>query len=65
MGVAMRGHDGIFGSFFSYIDLGKRVRSDHPLRVIREIANVAPAALSGEFAGCTRRLAGARCRRSD
>src|SRR5215469_16546398 len=50
MGVAMRGDDEICGSLFSYIDLEKRVRADHPLRVIREIANVALAALSGEFA---------------
>ena len=50
MGVAMRGDDEICGSLFSYIDLEKRVRSDHPLRVIREIANAALAALSGEFA---------------
>jgi hypothetical protein len=27
--------------FFSYIDLEKRVRADHPLRVIRAIANAA------------------------
>jgi hypothetical protein len=32
MGVAMRGDDGICGSLFSYIDLEKRVRADHPLR---------------------------------
>jgi len=46
----MREDDEICGSLFSYIDLEKRVRSDHPLRVIREIANAALAALSGEFA---------------
>jgi transposase len=45
----MRGDDEICGSLFSYIDLEKRVREDHPLRVIREIANAALAALSGEF----------------
>ena len=50
MGVAMRGDDENCGSLFSYIDLEKRVRADHPLRVIREIANTALAALSGEFA---------------
>lgn len=49
MGVAMRGDDGICGSLFSYIDLEKRVRGDHPLRVIREIANAALAALWGTF----------------
>jgi transposase len=38
------------GSLFSYIDLEARVRWDHPLRAIREIANAALAALSGDFA---------------
>src|ERR1700748_3121737 len=46
----MRGDDGICGSLFSYIDLEKRVRADHPLRVIRQIANAALKSLSGEFA---------------
>jgi transposase len=50
MGVAMRGDDGICGSLFSYIDLEKRVRADHPLRLIRQIANAALHALSSEFA---------------
>jgi len=50
LGVAMRGDDEISGSLFSYIDLEDRVRADHPLRAIREIANAALAALSGEFA---------------
>src|SRR5215470_13304900 len=45
----MRGDDGICGSLFSYIDLEKRVRADHPLRVIRQIANTALNLLSGEF----------------
>ena len=45
MGVAMRGDDGICGSFFSYIDLGNRVRSDHPLRAIRGLVNEALVAL--------------------
>src|SRR5271167_1215354 len=45
----MRGDDAICGSLFSYIDLGKRVRSDHPLRLIGEIVNAALQALSGEF----------------
>ena len=31
----MRGSDAVAGSLFSYIDLEKRVRADHPLRVIR------------------------------
>jgi transposase len=50
MGVAMRGDDETCGSFFSYIDLEDRVRPDHPLRPIREIANIALTALSSEFA---------------
>src|SRR5499427_6168471 len=50
MGVTMRGDDGICGSLFSYIDLEKRVRADHPLRVFRQIVNAALKSLSGEFA---------------
>jgi hypothetical protein len=46
----MRGDDEICGTLFSYIDLEDRVRTDHPLRPIREIANAALAALSGDFA---------------
>src|SRR5690242_12831302 len=46
----MRGNDEICGSFFSYIDLEARVRADHPLRSIREIANAALASLSADFA---------------
>ena len=46
----MRGSDGQSGSLFSYVDLEARVRDDHPLRVIREIANEALCALSGDFA---------------
>jgi transposase len=34
---------------FQYIDLEKRIRADHPLRVIRAIANAALKSLSGEF----------------
>jgi transposase len=45
----MRGDDGICGNFFSYIDLEKRVRADHPLRVIRAIANAALKSLSSDF----------------
>src|SRR5882762_3633469 len=50
MGVTMRGDDGVCGSLCIYIDLEKRVRLDHPLRVIRQIANAALKSLSGEFA---------------
>jgi hypothetical protein len=46
----MRGADKRSGELFSYVDLEKRVRIDHPLRPIRETANAALAALSGDFA---------------
>jgi transposase len=46
----MRGSDERSGSLFSYVDLEARVRSDHPLRTIQEIANAALADLTGEFA---------------
>jgi transposase len=49
MGVAMRGDDESYGSLFSYTDLEKRVRADHPLRAIWEIANATLVALSGTF----------------
>ena len=45
----MRGSDQRSGSLFSYVDLEVRVRADHPLRTIREIANAALEALSAEF----------------
>ena len=62
MGVAMRGDDEISGSLFSYIDLEDRVRADHPLRPIREIANAALATLSRDFAALYSG-GGRRCRR--
>lgn len=46
----MRGTDKRSGELFSYVDLDRRVRADHPLRAIREVANEALGALSGEFA---------------
>jgi transposase len=46
----MRGSDERCGSLFSYVDLESRVRRDHPLRTIREIANAVLADLTGEFA---------------
>ena len=42
----MRGSDARVGSLFSYVDLEQRVRAEHPLRVIREIANAALLDLS-------------------
>ncbi len=46
----MRGMDKRSGGVFSYVDLEKRVRKDHPPRPIREMANTALAVLSGDFA---------------
>ena len=46
----MRGSDERSGELFSYVDLEKRVRSDHPLRAIRALTDSALVALSGDFA---------------
>jgi transposase len=46
----MRGSDKRPGELFSYVDLEKRVRADHPLRVIRSLTDAALASLSGDFA---------------
>ena len=46
----MRGSDEQSGSLFSYVDLESRVRRDHPLRPIREIANAALLDLSEDLA---------------
>src|ERR1700740_1716713 len=46
----MGGSDESSGSLFSYVDLEARVRRDHPLRLIREVANAALQSLSGDFA---------------
>jgi transposase len=46
----MRGSDDRSGSLFSYVDLEARVGADHPLRLIREVANAALSDLTGEFA---------------
>jgi len=45
----VRGSDVRSGSLFSYVDLEQRVRSDHPLRVIREVVNAALSDLSPDF----------------
>jgi transposase len=45
----MRGNDTEAGSLFSYVDLERRVRADHPLRVIRGVVNATLLALSAEF----------------
>src|ERR1700722_9252908 len=46
----MRGSDKRPGELFSYVDLEKRVRADHPLRVMRSLTDAALASLSGDFA---------------
>jgi len=46
----MRGSDQGSGELFSYVDLEKRVRPDHPLRAIRALTNTALESLSGDFA---------------
>ena len=46
----MRGSDDRTGKLFSYVDLEARVRTDHPLRVIKSIVNEALSSLEREFA---------------
>ena len=45
----MRGSDERSGSLFRYVDQEARVRRNHPLRTIREIANAALSNLSADF----------------
>lgn len=45
----MRGSDECTGALFSYVDLEARVRVDHPLRSILEIANAALKDLTKDF----------------
>lgn len=52
----MRGSDEQSGSLFSYVDLEARVRGDHPLRAIREIANGALEFLTADFGALYSRL---------
>jgi transposase len=46
----MRGSDQRSGELFSYVDLEKRVRLDHPLRAIQVLTDSALETLSGDFA---------------
>jgi transposase len=46
----MRGSDKRSGALFSYVDLERRVRADHPLRVIRTLTDTALEAMSSDFA---------------
>jgi transposase len=45
----MRGSDDRIGLLFSYVNLEARVRRDHPLRTIREVADAALSDLSRAF----------------
>lgn len=45
----MRGWDQRSGTLFSDVDLEARVRPDHPLRTIRQLTDVALAALNQDF----------------
>lgn len=61
----MRGSDEGAGALFSYAEVELRIRRDHPLRQIREIANAALMALDEDFEELTRvGLGGPRFRRS-
>ena len=46
----MRGCDDRTGSLFSYVDLEKRIRQDHPLRTIRTLVDDALASMDRAFA---------------
>ena len=59
----MRGADKGSGELFSYVDLEKRVRSDHPLRTIRSLVNEALVALVESSLRSMRRSADRRSRR--
>jgi transposase len=55
-GLSMRGEDRRTGALFSYVDLESRVRTDHPLRAIRDVVNAALAAMSSDFEALYSRL---------
>lgn len=55
----MRWSEAVAGSLFRYVDLEKRIRADHLLRVIRLSVNAAPDL----YAGRRQRIRGARLRR--
>lgn len=46
----MRGQDVRSSSLFSYVDLERRIRPDHPLRMIRTLVDEALTTLDGQFA---------------
>ncbi len=45
----MRGCDDRTGSLFSYVDLERRIRSDHPLRTIRRLVDDALSSMDSTF----------------
>ena len=59
----MRGSDRRSGELFSYVDVERRIRRDHPLRSIRGVVNEALDALSGSLRRFTGARAGPRSRR--
>src|SRR5882762_570130 len=61
----MRGSNQRSGELFSYVDLEKRVRLDHPLRAIRVLTDSALEALSGRFCGALFRAGSAVDRARD
>ena len=60
----MRGRQDPQVTLLAFIDLETRVPSDHPLRVIKKLADQALKALSRTWTGCTLTWAGRRSRRS-
>ena len=60
----MRGRQDPQVTLLAFIDLETRVPSDHPLRVIKKLADQALKALSPDLDRCTLTWAGRRSRRS-
>ena len=46
----MRGSDAVAGSLFSYVDVERRMRKDHPLRAIRKLVDDALFAMDRDLA---------------
>jgi len=46
----LRGSDERTGSLFSYVDVERRMRKDHPLRAIRKLVDDALFAMDGDLA---------------
>ncbi len=60
----MRGRHDPQVTLLAFIDLETRVPSDHPLRVIKRLADQALKVLSPTWTGCTPMWAGRRSRPS-